>query len=130
MNRKHENMDVGMEANEYMPHRKHVSTIIAAVVCLLLAFLIWLLVMNTNDTAYVALEITGGTEAYTYVLSDTELEVGGAVQFLKGSKTIKVIVPESATENGTYALQLADLVLPEGVALVEELHLTLTVTKK
>ena len=130
MNRKHDNMDDGMEANERVPHRKQVSTIVAAVVCLLLALLIWLLVMNTNDTAYVPLEITGGTEAYTYVLSDTELEVGGAVQFLKGSKAIKVIVPEAATENGTYALQLADLVLPEGVALVEELHLTLTVTKK
>ena len=130
MNRKHENVDIGMEVNEYMPHRRSVSAIVAAVACLLLALLIWLFVMNTNDTAYVSLEITGGTEAYTYVLSDTELEVGGAVHFLKGAKTIGVIVPDTATESGTYALQLADLVLPEGVALAEELHLTLTVTKK
>ncbi|MBQ2757165.1 MAG: hypothetical protein IJF31_01650 [Clostridia bacterium] len=130
MNRKHENADIAMEQSEYTPHRSHVSLIVAGLVCLMLALLIWLLVMNTDDTAYVSLELTGGDAAYTYVLSDTALEVSGATYFLKKAESIQVTVPAAANESGTYEVELADLVLPEGVALVQDLSLTLTVTHK
>ncbi|MBE6605068.1 MAG: hypothetical protein E7639_05125 [Ruminococcaceae bacterium] len=130
MNRKHENADIGMEQSEYTPHRSHVSLVVAGLICLVLALLIWLLVMNADSTAYVALELTGGDSAYTYVLSDTELEVSGAVYFLKKAENIQVTVPANATESGTYEIQLVDLVIPEGVALTEELSLTLTVTQE
>lgn len=130
MNRKHENADIGIEQSEYIPHRSHVSLVVAGLICLALALLIWLLVMNADNTAYVSLELTGGDAAYTYVLSDTELEVSGAVYFLKKAENIRVTVPATATESGTYEIELVDLVLPEGVALTEDLSLTLTVTQK
>ena len=130
MNRKHENAELGMESGEYTPHRSHVSLVVAGLACLLLALFVWLFVMNGDDTAYVTLELTGGSSEYSYVLSDTDLEVSGAVHFLKKAESIRVIVPESAIGNGTYKIALADLVLPEGVSLTEELDLTLTVTQK
>ena len=61
-------------------------------------------------------------------LSDAELEVSGAVVFLKAAERIEVIVPEQATAPGTYVVSLEDLVLPEGVSLSELTGITLTVS--
>ena len=130
MNRKHESAELGIEQSEYTPRRSYVSFIVAGVVCLLLALLIWVVVMNTEDTALVPLELTGGNDGYTYVLSDTDLEVSGTVYFLKQAECIEVQVPEAAIGSGTCEITLADLMLPEGVSLTGELSLTLTVTEK
>lgn len=131
MNRsKHENADLGIENGEYAVHRSHLSLIIAAVICLLLAVIVWLMVMNVEDTAYIPLEVKGGTADCTYLLSDTELEVSGTVLFLKKADRIEVIVPPTFEQPGTYTLSLSNLVLPEGVSLSELPNLTLTVERK
>ncbi len=130
MNRKHENADLGIENGEHAAHRSRLSLVIAAVVCLLLAVVVWLFVMNVEDTAYVPLVIKGGAANCTYVLSDAELEVSGTVLFLKRADCIEVIVPETCGTPGTYNLTLANLVLPEGVSLTEVPNLTLTVEEK
>lgn len=130
MNRKHDNTEFGIDNGEYAVRRSRLSLIVAAVVCLLLAVVSWLMVMNAKDTKRLPLEIVGAQAGYTYVLSDVELEVSGAVVFLKKADCIEVIVPEDVTAPGTYAIPLEDLVLPEGVFLSELTGITLTVSEK
>ena len=128
MNRKHENTELGIDNGEYAVRRSRFSLVVAAVVCLLLAVVAWLMVMNVKDTKNLPLEVVGAQAGYTYVLSDVELEVSGAVVFLKAAERIEVIVPEQATAPGTYVVSLEDLVLPEGVSLSELTGITLTVS--
>ena len=130
MNRKHENAELGIESGEYAVRRSRLSLVIAAIVCLLLAVVVWLFVMNVEDTAYVPLVIKGGAANCTYVLSDAELEVSGTVLFLKRADCIEVVVPETCGTPGTHTITLANLVLPEGVALTEIPNLTLTIEEK
>ena len=121
-----------VEANrgEYTVHRSRLSMIVAAVCCLILAFVVWMLVMNAGDTKRLPLVLVGGGEEYTYTLSDAELEVSGSVLYLKKAEKIEVVVPAEAVEPGTYAIALEKLVLPEGVSLSELTGITLTVSKK
>ena len=130
MNRKHEHAELGTDNSEYTVHRSRLSLVVAAALCLLLSVIVWLFVMNVEDTAYVSLELKGGAECCVYVLSDTQLEVRGTVLFLKKADVIEVIVPDTMCEPGTYSLSLENLVLPEGVSLTEIPNLTLTVEGK
>ena len=130
MNRKHGHAELGVDNSEYTVHRSRLSLIVAAALCLLLSVIVWLFVMNVEDTAYVSLELKGGTEGCVYALSDTQLEVSGTVLFLKKADVIAVIVPDTVCEPGTYQLSLEDLVLPEGVSLTEIPNLTLTIERK
>ena len=130
MNRKHENEKLEIDNGEYAVRRSRLSLVIAAVVCLLLAVVVWLAVMNVEDTKHLPLVLVGGESQYTYVLSDAELEVSGSVVFLKKAEEIKVIVPEEANSPGTYVIALEELVLPEGVSVSELAGITLTVAEK
>lgn len=128
MNRKHGQQET--DNSEYTVRRSRLSLLVAAVACLLLSVIVWLFVMNAESTAYVSLELKGGAEGCEYTLSDIELEVSGTVLFLKKAEVIEVIVSEEMNSPGTYTLSLANLVLPEGVALTEIPNLTLTVTSQ
>ena len=132
MNRKHEHESIAAENGEYAVHHSRRRDIIAAVICLVLAVVVWMLVMNVDDTAHVDLAVADGSDAYVYTLSDESLEVTGTVVALKKAKdaSIKVIVPDEAVAPGTYQLSLENLVLPEGVALLGLPDLTLTVSPK
>lgn len=128
MNRKHEQQN--MDNSEYTVRRSRLSLFVAVVACLLLSVIVWLFVMNAESTAYVSLELKGGFEGCEYTLSNAELEVSGTVLFLKKAEVIQVIVSDEMNSPGTYTLSLSNLVLPEGVALIEIPNLTLTVTRK
>ena len=134
MNRKIEEQQNNLTEQEngvYVVKRNYVSNIVAAVICLLVAFVVWLLAMSAEDTAILKLETVGGSTEYTYVLSDSALEISGTIRSIKKADRIEVIVPAAAvTEPGTYAIALEDLVLPEGVALTDLPQLTLTVERK
>ncbi len=130
MNRKHENEKLEIENGEYAVRRSRLSLVVAAVVCLLLAVVVWLVVMNVEDSKRLPLVLVGGESQYVYALSDAELEVSGAVVFLKKAEEIRVIVPEEANTPGTYVIALEKLVLPEGVSLSELTGITLTVSGK
>ena len=122
---KHMNADNG----EYTVRHSRLSTVVAAVCCLILAFLVWIAVMNASDTKRLPLVIVGGDSEYTYTLSDVELEVRGSVLYLKKAEKIEIVVPEEANAPGTYAIALEKLVLPEGVSLSELTGITLTVSE-
>lgn len=105
------------------PHR-HWDLLVAPI-CILLAFLVWLCVMNVRDTEYIETEILLPVEGFTYELSADSLEVEGDVTALKRAERIGVIVPSNAP--GVYVITEENLVLPEGVSLTSTLRLTLTV---
>ena len=130
MNRKHER--VTAENGEYAVRSSRRRDIVAAAVCLLLALVVWLFVMNADDTASISLTPQGGEQAFTYTLSAENLEVAGRVMAIKGAKRegIVVKIPVNATTPGVYAITLEDLVLPDGVALTTLPDLTLTVSAK
>lgn len=127
---KHDIKSMNEDNGEYVERRSSLSLVIAAIACLLLAVLVWFFVMNANDTKTLPLVLVGGEDEYSYVFSDTELEVSGAVLFLKKAKQIEVVVPEEATAPGTHVLTIENLVLPEGVSLSELTGMTLTVSEK
>ena len=105
------------------PHR-HLDLLVAPI-CILIAFLVWLCVMNVRDTAYVRTDVLLPVEGYTYELSSDSLEVEGNVVALKRAERIGVIIPSN--EPGVYVITEENLVLPEGVSLTSTLRLTLTV---
>ena len=118
------------ETGEYSLHRNRRANVVAAVVCVLLAFVVWMLVMNVEDSNYVPVTLTGAPEGYHCVLSDTVIEVRGSVRHLKNAEQVQVMFPEDITTPGTYHIELEDLVLPEGVSLKGGVELTLTVERK
>ena len=128
MNRKHTLPIQEEETNTsgaYAVHRSWLVDIGALAVCLLLALLIWIVVMNTEDTEELALRVLAPQEGYTYTLSVEQLEVEGKTVDLKAAKSIGVCIPGHAS--GTYVLAEEDLVLPEGVHLTAPLTVTITV---
>lgn len=127
MNRKHlEQENDRLETGEYAVHRSRRSNIIAAVICLVLAFCVWLVVMNAQDTAYLPVQLGEGSDT-ACVLSATSLEVKGTVTAIKRADRIIVVLPDTITEPGTYVLTEQNLLFPDGVRPVEDVYLTVTV---
>ena len=115
----------GGENTEAVFQRNHRLDIVAIFVCLAVAFFMWLCVMNTKDTDYLPLEVTGAKEGYTYTLSVDSLEVEGVLADLKRAQKVLVILPGDV--GGVYTLTPEDLILPEGVAVANMPHITLTI---
>lgn len=101
--------------------------VLALIVCILLAFLVWLCVMNVRDTAYVSLEIKDPAAEYTYELSVSSLEVEGKTAALKRADALMVSVPSVP---GEYTLVAGDIHLPEGVNLTGAPQVKVTVRAK
>lgn len=114
---------------EYAVRRSRRSTIIAAVVCLLLALVVWVVIMGSGDSDYVVVRVEQPVDGFTYTLSVDFLEVEGTVASLRHADHIGVRVPQNAV-SGVYQLTVDDLVLPDGVHLTAEPEITLTVRAK
>lgn len=129
MNRKHiEPAPEASQNGQFEVVRNRKMDIVAIVVCLLIAVLVWLVFMNTNDSDYVELSIANPADNCRYELSVTQVEIEGTISDLRRVSRIEVILPEGeATE---YHLNEGDLVLPEGVTLSKGLNLTVTVKPK
>lgn len=116
-------------------HRKVWRSVIAAVLCLALAGLVWVCVMNTTDTDYVSIRVVCPAD-YTCTLSADGVTVQGKVATLK---TMDEIVVELAAENiqeilyyyeGTVLVNANILPLPAGVSVSGNWDAVLTVTAK
>ncbi len=118
--------DVGAQQPAVVSHHKIYTNVLAALVCLLIAVLVWVSVMNSQDTDYVPLRIENPQSNVTYEFSADNLQVQGKVAALRHLSVIGITVPEGLP-NGTYLLTESDLELPDGVHPVGELRLTLTV---
>ena len=101
---------------------------LVALVCVLLAFLVWLCVMNVRDTEHVTLEVKDQRDGYVYDLSSGTIEIEGNLVALKRVDAIEVVLP--INEEGTYVITEEFLVVPDGISLTGNTRLTVTVTKQ
>lgn len=137
MNRKHtENVAVPEQQNgQYAVTRNRKADIVALVICLLLAVLVWLMFMNGTESDYVELVIEDECSSCEYTLSVTQVEIEGSAADLREIEAIGVDLSRVdkkhvtvVTENKViYEVTEANLLLPEGVALSKPLNLTVTV---
>lgn len=117
--------DEAQDSGEYAVRRNVRADVVAAIVCLLLAVVTWVVIMNHTDTDYLAIDTSNLSAGYS--ISVTELEVTGKVTDLRRAGKITVMNPPSAA--GTYNLHADDLILPEGLTLVGTPEIILTVTE-
>lgn len=99
-----------------------------ALVCVLLAFLVWLCVMNVRDTEHVSLEVKDALAGYTYELSTKSVEIEGNLATLKRVEAIEIEMPVHV--EGTYTIPEENILLPEGVSLASNTRITVTVRQK
>lgn len=119
--------DIEQQKNgEYAVHRSRRSNIVAAVVCILLSLVVWVIIMDSGDSDYVAVRVAAPQEGYIYTLSVDFLEVEGTVGALRHADYIDVRIPKNAVP-GVYRLTVDDLVLPDGVHLTADPDITLTI---
>ena len=123
-----ENQTAELEHGEQyaVPHTGFHVNLIAALVCLALAVVVWLGVMNTEDTDYLTLQVLQPQAGCEYTLSAESLQVRGRVSVLKKTQIIGVEVSEYSV--GTHYLTAADLILPQGVEVTGNVKLVLTVS--
>ena len=119
-------IDVDAQQPAAVSHHKLYVNVLAALICLLIAVLVWVSVMNSQDTDYVPLRIENPQSNVTYEFSADDLQVQGKVAALRHLTSISITVPE-VLPSGTYLLTESDLDLPDGVHPVGDLRLTLTV---
>ena len=123
------NDEIEVQAGEQQEQRRHRHLdLLAILLCFVLAFGVWLCVMNMQDTDYISLELSGGNAELHYTLSESGVSVEGAVCDLKDLSVIEVVVPNEAVVPGTYELDASNLKLPDGIYLTGALRLTLTVS--
>lgn len=119
----------GRMSEEYVVRRSRLSDVIAVIVCIALALMVWTLVMNTEDSDQIVTKVIDPNPSYTYELSLEYVEVHGTVATLRNAKFVGVRLPEGVAP-GQYELDGDDLILPKGVRLAEPIQLTLTVCAK
>ncbi|MBE6691263.1 MAG: hypothetical protein E7590_08320 [Ruminococcaceae bacterium] len=135
MNRKHieaqNETDRQQPQGEFAVRRSIRANIIAAVVCLLLAFVVWTVVMGFRDSDHVSVRILNPEEGYQYTLSTDLVEVEGSLAVLRSTEEIGVRL---IGDNGDGVYRLSDneleLELPEGIQLTSDIELTVTVKAK
>lgn len=88
---------------------------LVAIVCVLLAFLVWLCVMNVRDTEFVTLKVKDQLADYTYEISVNSIEIEGRLATLRNVDALQIALP-THTE-GTHTIGEEYIVLPEGVSL-------------
>ena len=97
-------------------------TVLAFLLCFVLALAVWVCVMNTADTDYILLVLPEGADC---TLSATTVKVEGTVLSLKGLNELNVCCEGLAP--GTYPVTEQLLELPEGVHLCADAVVYLTV---
>ncbi len=116
-------------------HHTVYGTIIAALVCILLALVVWVGVMNTQDTDYIPVRIVA-PEGYECTLSVDGVEVEGKVCDLRNLD--ELVITLSAEDalyvlgalGGSASVNEALLQLPNGVYVTREFSAVLTVKAK
>ena len=131
MNRKHidKNQAKEPETGEYALRRSRRSTVIAALVCLLLAFVLWTVLMGFIDSDHVAVRVLEAPADAVCTPSAELLEVRGALAVLRSTKEVGVKLLSDKDGDGVYRLADGELelLLPEGITLASNVDLYVTV---
>ena len=130
--------DAEQEKSSRAPRRSVYGVIIAAAVCIVLAFVVWIGVMNTQDTDFIPVRIEG-PEGYTYELSVDGVEVEGKVADLRQLDEIVVKFNFEDLESYGYHdpdgdgkgnVNEAFLGLPDSITVTREFVAELTIKAK
>ncbi len=122
--------DIEQGNGEYAVRRSRRANIIAIAVCLLLALLVWVMVMNAEDTERVSLSLDAPDNEYVYELSDDEIEIKGSVAELKNIEEIVVLPSEEMNKPGVHHVSIDNFDFPEGITLAGVPELTIIVKEK
>ena len=120
--------DVEQQQSASISHRSMYRALLAGVLCLLLALVVWVGVMNTEDTDYVPVRIDAPA-GYACTLSVEGVEVKGEVAVLRTLDVLVITVPEGVAP-GTYYVPAEMLELPQGVTLAKDWEAVLTIRAK
>ena len=115
---------------ERASHRKVYGAIIAAAICILLALVVWIGVMNSQDTDFIPVRVEG-PDGYRCHLSVEGIEVQGKVSDLRGLDEIVIELDEQKALLilGGEVEAEKYLKLPDGVSLTGNLSAVITVSK-
>ena len=137
MNEKEILLDIGGEQDEvsHSSHRRVWSGLVVAVICILLACIVWVCVMNTTDTDYIPIRVVSPA-GYECALSVEGIEVEGTVAALRDLDEVVLTI---SAEDAAYVLSYYGgealisegfLQLPVDVCASGEWSAVLTVRKK
>ena len=125
--------DAEQEKSSRAPRRSIYGAIIAAAVCVVLALVVWVGVMNTQDTDYIPVRLVG-PEGYRCHVSVDGVEVKGRVSDLRNLDEIVIELDEQEALRilflgGGKADAEDYLKLPDGVTIAGDLNAVITVSK-
>lgn len=127
--------DAEQEGGARVSHRNVYGALLAIVVCILLALVVWVGVMNTQDTDYIPVRIVV-PEGYECTLSVDGVEVQGKVCDLRNLDELVITLSREevlyvmTTFGGSATVNEALLRLPSGVYVTREFSAVLTVKAK
>ncbi len=127
--------DAEQEQSAPISHRNIYGAILAATICILLALVVWIGVMNTQDTDYIPVRVVA-PEGYVCTLSVDGVEVEGKVSDLRDLNELVISLSEEdalyvlGAFGGVASVNEALLRLPDGVCVTREFSAVLTVKAK
>ena len=125
--------DAEQEQSERAPRRRVYGSILAIILCLVLALVVWVGVMNSQDTDFIPVRVEG-PDGYRCHLSVEGIEVQGKVSDLRGLDEIVIELDEQEALRILFPCGGEDeaeryLKLPDGVSLTGNLNAVITVSK-
>ena len=125
--------DAEQEQSERAPRRRVYGSILVIILCLVLALVVWVGVMNTQDTDYIPVRLVG-PEGYRCHVSVDGVEVKGRVSDLRNLDEIVIELDEQEAlrilfPGGGKADAEDYLKLPDGVTIAGDLNAVITVSK-
>ena len=125
--------DAEQEQSERAPRRRVYGSILVIILCLVMALVVWVGVMNTQDTDYIPVRLVG-PEGYRCHVSVDGVEVKGRVSDLRNLDEIVIELDEQEALRilfpcGGKADAEDYLKLPDGVTIAGDLNAVITVSK-
>ena len=125
--------DVEQQSDARVARHSVLGAMLAVLLCILLAGIVWVCVMNTQDTDFIPVRLEA-PEGYECTLSVDGVEVEGKVSALRN---LDVVVIELDEQEALYILFPCGgedeaepyLKLPDGVSLAGNLNAVITVRK-
>jgi hypothetical protein len=120
--------DVEQQSDARVARHSVLGAMLAVLLCILLAGIVWVCVMNTQDTDFIPVRLEA-PEGYECTLSVDGVEVEGKVSALRNLDVVVISIPDDWGP-GTHYVTTSMLVLPEGVTPSGAWDVTVTVKLK
>ena len=85
--------DVEQQSDARVARHSVFGAMLAVLLCILLAGIVWVCVMNTQDTDFIPVRVQSA-EGYEYTLSVDVVEVEGKVSALRNLDVVEISIPD------------------------------------